>query len=166
MSRVERKLSPGSAQMTASSDNKVLVNLEQWQVFWKFQILGPMFPFFSLSSVFKVKKNKGQRRSGQKEHCVFVLSPLRESIAGLEMLVMSWRRTPSPGLTVKGAENLLSTSCSEPEVLEWGKGSQVVLCAMTSCCHLLATEVTYSRGELALTVETTEPVFNHSGSKR
>lgn len=41
-------------------------------------------------------------------------------LSGLELLVISWQRTPSPGLTVKGGRDLNSFIMGE--LVPWGRG--------------------------------------------
>lgn len=48
------------------------------------------------------KKNKGQRRCRQKQHHASLL----------EMLAISWQRTPSPGITGKGGKNLRASQAA------------------------------------------------------
>lgn len=95
-----------------------------------------LFSFLSphLHSSFKRTKARGAL---DRSNTWFLYCHHSEREPGLELLVISWQRTPSPGLTVKGGSAVLSALLSAA-VPEWGKGFQAAWCAVTGCCHLLA----------------------------
>lgn len=63
------------------------------------------FLFLFLSpTCMQLKRNNGQRSSGHKLTLFFLYCHHSQRLSGI-----SWQRTPSPGLTVKGGSNLLNT---------------------------------------------------------
>lgn len=96
-----------------------------------------VFPFLKPTNI-QVKKEQRPEELWTKV-TLFLYCHHSKRLSGLELLVISWQRTPSPGLTVKGGRNLLNVFHSLEVCARVGEGvPQVAGSAMKSCCHLLA----------------------------
>lgn len=102
-------------------------------------ILNLRFPFLSPTYI-QVKQEQRPQELWTEVNTLFQseLSPFTERLSGLELSVISWQRTPSPGLTVKGGKTLNTLYIQLQLVPEWGRGFLALWDAMKSCCHLLA----------------------------
>lgn len=108
-------------------------------------IIFPVTPIWNLGFLsylppgFQFQKNKGQGSLGR-GHTRFPYGHRHRSqrLPGLESLVIRWRRTPSPGLTVKGGSDVLLALYCVGVWARVGEGFPVAGYAMKGCCHLLA----------------------------
>lgn len=57
---------------------------------------------------FKLKKEQRPEELWTEVILDFCIVTIHERLSGLELLAISWQRTPSPGLTVKGGRNVLN----------------------------------------------------------
>lgn len=83
-------------------------------------ILNLLFPFLSPTYI-QVQQEQRPEELWTEVTLYFCIVTIQR-LSGLELLVIRWQRTPSPGLTVKGGKNLLHALPSAP-LCRVGEGS-------------------------------------------
>lgn len=84
-------------------------------------IFNLLSPFLSPTYI-QVKQEQRPEELWTEVNTLFLYCHHSQRLSGLELLVISWQRTPSPGLTVKGGKNLLHALHSVPVCARVGEG--------------------------------------------
>lgn len=84
-------------------------------------ILNLSFPFLSPTYI-QVKQEQRPEQLWTEVNTLFLYCHHSQRLPSLELLVISWQRTPSPGLTVKGGKTLLHALHSASVCARVGEG--------------------------------------------
>lgn len=85
-------------------------------------ILNLSSPFLSPTYI-QVKQEQRPERLWTEVNTLFLYCHHSQRLSRLELLVISWQRTPSPGLTVKGGKTLLHALRSASSLCPSGGGA-------------------------------------------